>query len=134
MCSSDLASASKRREVAGFSLGPHQDRIRTLLQSRDVDGLKDYGYLLRYEREEDLRGGFLCPARTKYDGVNFVRFHGGGFCFDVKTSNGRMPDYFAPLANGPERPVFLMEYSLLETSEGRAMAHGVRRASQLPKR
>jgi len=128
------ASASTRDELKAFSLGPYQDRIKAILRSSDPIELASYGYLLRQERQHELRGGFILPTSVRYDEVNFVRFHGGGFCFDVKVSKAPMPDCFVALANGPVRPVRFMKFSLVETKEGQKLASAVRRASKLSRR
>ena len=125
------ASASKRRELIGFSLGPYEDRIRKLLRAQDIEELRHFPYLVRYELNEEMRGGFIHPARLRHDGVNFVRLIGGGLAFDVKISNQPLPQKFEYLANGPERPVLVRPYSLVETMEGRNIAKRVRRAHRL---
>lgn len=125
------ASASKRRELIGFSLGPYEDRIRKLLRAQDIEELRHFPYLVRYELNEEMRGGFIHPARLRHDGVNFVRLIGGGLAFDVKISSQPLPDKFEHLASDPERPVVVMPYSLVETMEGRNIAKRVRRAHRL---
>lgn len=122
------ASASSLRELSGFCLGPYQDKFRELLKYQDDDALREFPYLIRMEQDVNMRGGFVTPARTKYDGVNFVQFHDGGFAFYVKVSNQPVPASFRQIANGPDGPVLIMPFRLLNTNEGRSLAAGARRS------
>lgn len=123
------ASASKRREVAGFNLGPYENRFREILIASNCSDLEKYPYIIMHEQDVEMRSGFISPARTKYDDVGFVRFYGGGFRFDIKVSNREIPSYLAPLANGRTRPILLTPYKFLATRDGKKIAYSAQKSN-----
>lgn len=122
-------SASQRDELKKFSLGPYQERIRQVLQSKKVEDLSAYPFTLRYEKEPELRGGFITPANTKYDEVRFTRFSGGGLAYDIKMSGFPLPECFRNLACRPNGVIYLLSYTLPETKEGRGIMASIRKQS-----
>ena len=127
------ASASTRLEVKKFTLGIYQEEIKEILRSSTLIRNR-FPFILRYEKNPLMRSGFICPSRYKFDGVNFVRFHGSGFAFDIKIGKGLLPTCLLPFTNAHNKPVTVLNYSLLETREGRALAQGARRSHALRQR
>ncbi len=119
-------SASNRPEVAKFTLGPYQERIREALQSKDNELLRPFDYFIRLESEPRLRGSFFTPANTKFSGVRYTRFSGGGFTFDVKMSSRPAPSDIRTGHSGTDGPVLLIGHTLLETADGRKMVPKLR--------
>lgn len=114
-------SASRRPEVAKFSLGPYQERIRLALRSQENELLLPFQYFIRLESEPMLRGGFITPANTKFSGVRYTRFSGAGFTFDVKMSSRPTPNDIKTGHSGTSGPVLLLGSTLPETADGRKM-------------
>lgn len=118
------ASASKRPELKGFSLGPYQSRLRDILFTENLQELRRYPLLIQYEDVLDMRGGFFTPARSvKRD---FVIFRGGGFSFRVKMTNRPLTPDLKPFAIAPGSKVNLLAYSFLDTKFGQRTARTVK--------
>lgn len=120
-------SASTKSELRRFALGPYEQQIRTLLRDANSDLSSAFEFVMRWEQNEAMRGGFISPVRTRYDGVSFVRFRGGAFSFDVKVSRTPMPRYFVPFCNASGRPVHLVHHEFLDSVEDRRIAEGAQR-------
>ncbi len=116
------SSASQRHEVKGFRLGPYEDKIRDILKNEDRHGLANYPFTLLIDRQRSLPGSFIPPRCAEHDETNFVVFYGAGLRFDVKVSNKPMPRALANIANGPTRPLLLMPFTLLRTTDGMNIA------------
>lgn len=122
------ASASKRPELKGFSLGPYQNRLRDILRTEDQQKLRRYPLLIQYEDVPDMRSGFFTPARSvKRD---FVIFRGGGFSFRVKMTNCPLTPGLKSFAIVPGSKVHLLAYSFVETPIGRSTVRTVKQIAR----
>jgi hypothetical protein len=124
-------SASTIPEFNRYSLNVYQQRILDALKSRNSEDLEAFPYILRYEKNPDLRGGFITPGPVKLDGVRFAHFTGGGLAYDVRMSKQPLPDYLCAFASGPKGPVYLMSYSLPTTRVGGALIKRVQASGRV---
>ena len=122
------ASASKRLELKGFSLGPYEERVREVLQSEDQQVLARYPLLIQYETVPQLRAGFFTPARSTQR--DFVIFRGGGFSFRVKMTNRPLTPGLTPFAIVPGSAVRLLAYSFVETPIGKSTVRTVKQTAR----
>ena len=96
------ASISSRIFYKKVRLGPHEDRIRSMIDRAEPGNPEDYAVNLAF-----LTGKFpitLDPHREKFGGVNYVRIYLAGWIAYVKVDQRPTPEALVNLSLSPDRP------------------------------
>lgn len=125
------ASASRLVEFRSFDLGPYQDEVAKVVTGESIQNAHDFPFILRYDSDPVVSKGFFTPTRIPVEGVNFVRFFGAGFAFDVKVSNKPIPKSLKVVENEAGIPVKVLSFKLMDTGYGIQMARGAKNSKAL---
>ena len=112
------ASVSKQTFYKRISLGPFEDRLRTMILNEDPGGSQDFAVVLA--RFEDIPiTAMLDPHPEKYDGISFCRFYLSGFVAYIKVDNRPTPSFLTDLRFQEGKPLVVLARSLRKSPDGR---------------
>lgn len=114
------ASVSEQPFYKRISVGPFEDRLRTMILTGDPGGSQDFAVMLG--RFGDLQyTGMLDPHPEKFDGVSFCRFYMTGFVALVKVDQRPTPDVFSDFRIQENAPLIIIVRSLSHSTDGLVM-------------
>ena len=114
------ASVSKQTFYKRISLGPFEDRLRTMILNEDPGDSQEFTVVLA--RFEDVEiTAMLDPHPEKYDGISFCRFYLSGFVAYVKVDKRPTPSFLTDLHLQEDRPLIVLARSLQNSPDGRVM-------------
>ena len=128
------ASVSKQTFYKRISLGPIEDRLRTMILNEDPGDSQDFAVVLARFEEVQITA-MLDPHPAKYDGISFCRFYLSGFVAYIKVDKRPPPSFLEEFHLQEDRPLIVLVRSLRNTPDGRimgklaesALAHKTRR-------
>ena len=121
------ASVSKQSFYKRISLGPFEDRLRTMILDEDPgDSLEFAIVLARFEDVEIT--AMLDPHPEKFDGISFCRFYLSGFVAYIKVDKRPTPSFLTDLHLQEDRPLIVLARSLQNSPDGRVMRELAERA------
>lgn len=114
------ASLSKQTFYKRISLGPFEDRLRTMLQDEDPGDSQDFAVVLA--RFEDIETtAMLDPHPERFDSISFCRFYLSGFVAYIKVDKRPLPHFMTELHMQKDRPLIVLARSLHNSQDGRIM-------------
>jgi len=114
------ASVSKQTFYKRISLGPFEDRLRTMILNEDPGDSQEFAVVLA--RFEDVEiTAMLDPHPEKYDGISFCRFYLSGFVAYIKVDKRPTPSFLTELHLQKDRPLIVLARSLQNSPDGRVM-------------
>jgi hypothetical protein len=97
-------------------LGPHEEKIRLILQSENPGAPHNYPCLVfpLLFNGEHFKGYMVEPTFAKIEGHKCYRFVFGGFVFMIFVSSHRLPSKFEKILLTDKKPLFLYPTELRE--------------------
>lgn len=121
------ASVSKQTFYKRISLGPFEDRLRTMILNEDPGDTQEFVVVLA--RFEDVEiTAMLDPHPEKFDGISFCRFYLSGFVAYIKVDKRPTPSFLTDLRLQEDRPLIILARSLQNSPDGRVMRELAERA------
>jgi len=121
------ASVSKQTFYKRISLGPFEDRLRTMILNEDPGDSQEFAIVLA--RFEDVEiTAMLDPHPEKFDGISFCRFYLSGFVVYIKVDKRPTPSFLTDLHLREDRPLIVLARSLQNSPDGRVMRELAERA------
>ncbi len=114
------ASVSKQTFYKRISLGPFEDRLRTMILNEDPGDSQDFVVVLA--RFEDVQvTAMLDPHPEKYDGISFCRFYLSGFVAYIKVDKRPTPSFLTDLRLQEDKPLIVLARSIHNSRDGAVM-------------
>jgi hypothetical protein len=114
------ASLSKQTFCKRISLGPFEDRLRTMILNEDPGNPQEFAVILA--RFEDVEiTAMLDPHPEKFDGISFCRFYLSGFVAYIKVDKRPTPSFLTGLRLQDDKPLIIVARSLQNSPDGRVM-------------
>lgn len=121
------ASVSRQAFYKRISLGPFQDRLRTMILNEDPGDSQEFAVVLA--RFEDVEiTAMLDPHPEKYDGISFCRFYLSGFVAYIKVDKRPTPSFLKDLHLQEDWPLIVLARSFQNSPDGRVMGELAERA------
>lgn len=114
------SSVSRHDFYKRISLGPFEDRLKTMILARDPGGSQDFAVILaRFEDPEFT--AMLDPHPEKFDSVSFCRFYLTGFVAYIKVDQRPAPTFLADFCLRENAPLIILARSLRNSPDGLVM-------------
>ncbi|MEC4890412.1 MAG: hypothetical protein RI101_10165 [Nitrospira sp.] len=121
------ASVSKQTFYKRISIGPFEDRLRTMILNEDPGDTQEFVVVLA--RFEDVEiTAMLDPHPEKFDGISFCRFYLSGFVAYIKVDQRPTPSFLTDLRLQEGRPLVILARSVRNSPDGRVMRELAERA------
>lgn len=109
------ASATSRNEFRAVSLGPHEEKIASLLQSADPGKPDQYQFIITDIYHDKFDQIHFSPIRQRIDGILIYKFFVFNLCFVVNVSQTPFRGAMENLSVGKEKDLCVMRVNFEET-------------------
>lgn len=114
------ASVSSQSFYKRISVGPFEDRLRTMIVEGNPGDSQDFAVILgRFEDVEVT--AMLDPHPEKFDSISFCRFYLAGFVAYIKVDKRPTPSFLTDLHLEENRTLIVISRSLHNSPDGRVM-------------
>lgn len=100
------AHSTKNEFFERVDLGPHANRLKTIIEQKNPGTIDNYTIVL-WRSEESIAKVIIAPYRERYDGISFVRFYLPGYMALIKVDQRPLPQKFKINALDQSRPWFV---------------------------
>jgi hypothetical protein len=114
------ASVSKHPFYKRISVGPFENRLRSMILNEEPGDAQDFAVLLgRFD--ESWLTAMLDPHPSKFEGVSFVRFYLTGFVAFIKADQRPAPGLLVNFCMQENAPLIVIVRSLHNSKDGLVM-------------
>ncbi|MFC4233891.1 hypothetical protein ACFOY8_01490 [Thalassospira xianhensis] len=123
------SSTTKQPFFRKVELGPHIDQIRQMILDKNPGTPDDFSVVLAVFNSETASGAMLDPDRSRFDGVNYIRFYLAGYVAYVKIDQRKAPTNLRELQASPDIGLIAIERSFERSKEFTALTKLVKKTS-----
>lgn len=114
------ASVSRLPFYKRISLGPFEDRLRTMILAGEPGGSEDFAVILARFEDPEITA-ILDPHPEKFESISFCRFYLTGFVAYIKVDQRPAPSLLADFRLRENAPLIVLARSLQNSSDGQVM-------------
>lgn len=114
------ASISQHTFYKRISVGPFEDRLRTMILNGEPGSSQDFAVILARFGDSDITA-MLAPYREKFEGVSFIGFYLTGFLVYIKVDQRPTPSVFVDYRMRKSGPLIVLSPNLHNSPHGFAM-------------
>lgn len=121
------ASVSTQTFYKRISVGPFEDRLRTMILNENPGDSQEFAVVLARIEDGEITA-MLDPHRERHDGISFSRFYLPGFVVYLKVDKRPTPSFLADLPLQEGRPLTVLARSFRNSPDGGIMRELAERA------